>query len=209
MTSCRIAAPRSRPRPVSMFSFGQRRERAVGVQLVRHEDEVPELEEAGAARARRRAVRLAAAVLLAPVPEDLRVRARTARARPRTRSSRRSAAGRSAPPASRPSARARSRPRRARASAAGRRRGRSPRRDPSRASCARTRTRGANSIAPSLKYCPNEKLPSISKNVRWWPSRPDLVDVDGAEAPSATGSSAAPAEAPGRGRTASAAACPH
>ena len=25
----------------------------------------------------------------------------------------------------------------------------------------------ANSIAPSLKYCPNEKFPSISKNVRW------------------------------------------
>jgi hypothetical protein len=25
----------------------------------------------------------------------------------------------------------------------------------------------ANSIAPSLKYCPNEKLPSISKKVRW------------------------------------------
>ena len=52
----------------------ERRERAVGVQLVRHEDEVPELEEAIAARARRRAVRLAAAVLLAPVPVDLRVR---------------------------------------------------------------------------------------------------------------------------------------
>jgi hypothetical protein len=30
----------------------------------------------------------------------------------------------------------------------------------------------ANSIAPSLKYCPNEKLPSISKNVRWYVSRP-------------------------------------
>src|SRR5262249_44581597 len=27
-------------------------------------------------------------------------------------------------------------------------------------------------IAPSLKYCPNEKLPSISKNVRWNVSRP-------------------------------------
>ena len=37
--------------------------------------------------------------------------------------------------------------------------------------CSRTNSR-ANSIAPSLKYCPNEKLPSISKNVRWWPSRP-------------------------------------
>ena len=30
----------------------------------------------------------------------------------------------------------------------------------------------ASSIAPSLKYCPNEKLPSISKNVRCDPSRP-------------------------------------
>ena len=30
----------------------------------------------------------------------------------------------------------------------------------------------ANAIAPSLKYCPNEKLPSISKNVRWKVSRP-------------------------------------
>ena len=30
----------------------------------------------------------------------------------------------------------------------------------------------ANSIAPALKYCPNEKLPSISKKVRWWPSLP-------------------------------------
>ena len=30
----------------------------------------------------------------------------------------------------------------------------------------------AYSIAPSLKYWPNEKLPSISKNVRWNVSRP-------------------------------------
>ena len=30
----------------------------------------------------------------------------------------------------------------------------------------------AYSIAPSLKYRPNEKLPSISKNVRWKVSRP-------------------------------------
>ncbi len=58
----------------------QRRQRAVGVQLVLHEDEVPELEEAVAARARRGACRVAAAVLLAPVPVDLRVRA----ARPRS-----------------------------------------------------------------------------------------------------------------------------
>ena len=62
-----------------MFSFGQRRQRAVGVLLVRHEDEVPELEEPVAARARRCAVGLAAAVLRAPVAVDLGVRA----ARPR------------------------------------------------------------------------------------------------------------------------------
>ncbi len=37
--------------------------------------------------------------------------------------------------------------------------------------CSRTNS-VANAIAPSLKYCPNEKLPSISKNVRWWPSSP-------------------------------------
>ena len=30
----------------------------------------------------------------------------------------------------------------------------------------------ARAMAPSLKYWPNEKLPSISKNVRWCPSRP-------------------------------------
>ncbi len=30
----------------------------------------------------------------------------------------------------------------------------------------------ASSIAPSLKYSPNEKFPSISKNVRWCPSSP-------------------------------------
>ena len=57
----------------------QRRERAVGVLLVRHEDEVPEFEEAGAARAARRAVGLAAAVLGAPVVVELGVGA----ARPR------------------------------------------------------------------------------------------------------------------------------
>ena len=51
----------------------ERRQRSVRVLLVLHEDEVPELEEAVAARARRRAVGLAAAVLLAPVPVDLRV----------------------------------------------------------------------------------------------------------------------------------------
>ena len=51
----------------------QRRQRAVGVQLELHEDEVPELEEA-VALAARRALRPAAADLLAPVEEHLRVR---------------------------------------------------------------------------------------------------------------------------------------
>ena len=50
-------------------------ERAVGMELVGHEDEVPELEEALAARAARQAVVVAATDLLAPVPVHLRVRA--------------------------------------------------------------------------------------------------------------------------------------
>jgi hypothetical protein len=58
----------------------QRRQRAVAVQLVRHEDEVPELQEALAARAAREAVGLAAARLRAPVVVDLRVGAARARA---------------------------------------------------------------------------------------------------------------------------------
>ena len=55
-------------------------ERAVGMELVRHEDEVPELEEALAARAGGRAVLVPAADLLAPVPIHLRVRAAWSRA---------------------------------------------------------------------------------------------------------------------------------
>ena len=54
-------------------------ERALGVDLVRHEDEIPELEEALAARAAGQAIVVAAAGLLAPVPVHLRVGA----ARPR------------------------------------------------------------------------------------------------------------------------------
>src|SRR3954467_325141 len=43
----------------------------------------------------------------------------------------------------------------------------------SQSSFNRSRTNSvANSIAPSLKYCPNEKLPSISKKVRWYVSSP-------------------------------------
>ncbi len=60
--------------------LGERRQRAVRVELVLHEDEVPELEEALAPRAGGRAVRLAAARLLAPVVVDLRVGAARARA---------------------------------------------------------------------------------------------------------------------------------
>jgi hypothetical protein len=45
------------------------------MQLELHEDEIPELEEALAARTARFAVRLAAAVLLPPIPVHLRVRA--------------------------------------------------------------------------------------------------------------------------------------
>ncbi len=55
--------------------FGERRQRPVGVELVLHEDEVPELEEPVAARARRCARRIAAAALGTPVPVDLGVRA--------------------------------------------------------------------------------------------------------------------------------------
>ena len=65
----------------------KRRQRPVGVQLERHEDEVPELEEPGAARARGRAVGLAAAVLFAPVPVDLGVGPARVRAPRPTRSS--------------------------------------------------------------------------------------------------------------------------
>ena len=74
-------APSARGRaPCRCSASAGRRQRAVGVQLVRHEDEVPELEEALAARAARLAVRLAAAGLLAPVVVDLRVGAARARA---------------------------------------------------------------------------------------------------------------------------------
>ena len=66
---------------------GKRGQRAVRVLLVLHEHEVPELEVALAARAADRAVRLPAAVLLAAVVVELRVRARTAPARRPTRSS--------------------------------------------------------------------------------------------------------------------------
>ena len=63
-----------------MFCFGKRRDRAVRVELVLHEDEIPELEEALAAGAAGRAVRLAATHRLAPVVEELRVGAARARA---------------------------------------------------------------------------------------------------------------------------------
>ena len=61
------------PHPRVDVLLRQRRQRPVRMLLVLHEDEVPELEEAVAARAGRRARRVAAAVLGAPVPVDLRV----------------------------------------------------------------------------------------------------------------------------------------
>src|SRR4029077_11470328 len=59
--------------------LGKRRHRAVLMQLVLHEDEVPEFEEAFALAAGR-AGRAAAADLLAPVVEELGVRTTGARA---------------------------------------------------------------------------------------------------------------------------------
>ncbi len=59
--------------------LGKRRQRSVGVELVLHEDEVPDLEEPLAPCAPRQAVGRAAARLLAPVEVDLRVRAAGAR----------------------------------------------------------------------------------------------------------------------------------
>ncbi len=63
------------PEPRVDVLLRKRRQRAVRVLLVGHEDEVPELEEPRAARAGRRAIGLAAAVLLAPVVVQLGVRA--------------------------------------------------------------------------------------------------------------------------------------
>ena len=76
-----------------MFCSGQRRQRAVGVLLVRHEDEVPELEEARRSAGRR--ARSRARRSRAPRPSRSRSRSpgRTGRARRPTRSSRPSAAG--------------------------------------------------------------------------------------------------------------------
>ena len=111
----------------------KRRQRPVGLELVLHEDEVPELEEAVAARTRGRAAGIAAPVLLAPVEVDLRVG--PARPRPADRPEV-LAAREGDDPLARDadlaaSGRRRPRPRRGRA--ADRRRARSPRRAPSRA----------------------------------------------------------------------------
>ena len=148
-----------------MFCFGSGVSVPSGCSSYCHEDEVPELEEAVAARAARAGSRLAAAVLLAPVVVDLRVGPARARARRPARSSPSRQRDDPLGAACRSPPRARSRPRPGRARAPGRPRGRSPRAGPSRASGARGRTPVAKSIAPSLKYWPNEKLPSISKKV--------------------------------------------
>ena len=63
--------------PVSMFCFGSGVERAVGAQVVLHEDEVPELEEAVARRSPGAQSGCAAAVLLAAVVDRSPSRGRT------------------------------------------------------------------------------------------------------------------------------------
>ena len=155
-----------------MFCFGSCGERPVGVLLVLHEDEVPELEEALAARAARLAVRLAAAGLRAPVVVDLGVGAARARARRPTRSSPTTAAA---------TIRSTGMPiffQRSIATSSG------PSFSSGSPAWTLTQMRSqssfsrswmnsvAYSIAPSLKYWPNEKLPSISKKVRWYVSSP-------------------------------------
>ena len=187
----------------------ERRERAVGVQLVRHEHEVPELEEASAARARRRAVRLAAAVLLAPVvdrspspgphgpgpPTDQKfseVGSGTIRSAGIPTFCQSSIATSSGPSFS-----------------CG-----SPAwtvtqtRSQSSFMCSRTNSRRELDRA-LLEVLAEREVAEHLEERQVVTVEADLVDVDGAEDPSATGSSAVRAEAPGRGRTASAAACPH
>ena len=155
-----------------MFCFGRSVSVPSACELVRHEDEVPELEEALAARAAGQAVGLAAADLRAPVVVDLRVGPARPRAADRPevlgRRQRDDPLGRH--PDRLPERR--SPPRRGRASAPG-----SPAwtltQMRSQSSCSRSWMNSvAYAIAPSLKYWPNEKLPSISKNVRWNVSRP-------------------------------------
>ena len=92
----------------------QRSERPVRVQLVLHEDEVPELQKALAAGASRRAVGLPAAVLGSPVVVELPVGPQGP-GPPTDQKFSESEAGRSAPEASRCLPRARSSPRPARA----------------------------------------------------------------------------------------------
>ena len=58
-----------------------------------------------------------------------------------------------------------------------------------------------------LEVLPEREVPEHLEERQVMPVEPDLVDVDGPEAPSATGSSAVRAAARDRGRTASAAAC--
>ena len=169
---------RSSPIPVSTFCAGQRRQRPV--RAAARTDMKTRFQ-----NSRKRSQRGQAGAQLgspqpcsgAPVPVDLRVGA--ARPRPADRPEVLRARQRDDPLGGHPDRlpvldRGLVRPEPV---AAGRRRARSPRRGPSRASAAPGRTRSRSAIAPSLKYCPNEKLPSISKKVRWWPSRPDLVDV--------------------------------
>ena len=159
----------------------QRRQRAVGVQLELHEDEVPELEEAVAARARGRAVRVAAAVLLAPVVVDLRVRPARPRAadRPEVLAARErdDALARHADLA--PRGRSRPRPRRARAP--GRRRARSPRRAPSRAQVVLDEL-GRVLDRALLEVLAEREVAEHLEEGQVVAVEPDLVDVGRAEA---------------------------
>ena len=149
----------------------ERCQRPVRVLLELHEDEIPELEEAIAAWARGRARRVAAAVLRSPVPVDLGVGA--ARPGPPTDqkfSALGSATMRSGgiPIASHSLIATSSGPSLKTGSPAW-----TVTQMRSQSSCSRSWMNSvASSIAPFLKYWPNEKLPSISKNVRWCPSRP-------------------------------------
>ena len=169
-TSCRIAAPRSSPRPVSMFCFGS------GVSVpsacssysmkTRFQNSRKRSQRVHRARSRARRSR-------APRPSPSRARVGAAGAGPADRPEVLGRRQRDDPLGGIPTffqSSIATSSARARAGVAGV--DAHPDAGPSRAACARGRTRVASSIAPSLKYCPNEKLPSISKNVRWWPSSP-------------------------------------
>ncbi len=146
-------------------------ERAVGVQLVRHEDEVPELEEALAARAAGQAV-VGRSPTSAPQSQYISESGPHGPGPPTDQKFSDDGSGTIR------SAGIPIRSQRPIASSSG------PSFSPGSPAWTLTQTRSqssfsrswmnsvAYSIAPSLKYWPNEKLPSISKNVRWNVSSP-------------------------------------